>query len=127
MGTNYYYHHDRPCKECGRFFDETHIGKSSWGWCFALHVTDEIRNLDDWKKLFAVPGSVIQNEECDTIAVEDMLSIITERSGTATLAKLQLLGDVELGPNGLARSIIGRSRCIGHGEGTWDLIIGDFS
>jgi hypothetical protein len=30
------------------------------------------------------------------------------------------------GPNGLLRAAIGGS-CIGHGEGTWDLITGEFS
>ena len=31
------------------------------------------------------------------------------------------------GPNNLYRHTIDGSFCIGHGEGTWDLFVGDFS
>lgn len=49
MGTNYYWHHD-ICGSCGRSDDPIHIGKSSAGWCFALHVDEDIgiKSLDDW-------------------------------------------------------------------------------
>lgn len=40
MGTNYYLHSQDPCEHCGRSYPELHIGKSSAGWVFALHVGD---------------------------------------------------------------------------------------
>src|SRR5450631_1105933 len=54
MGTNYYL--QLPgCDHCNRAGDRLHIGKSSGGWCFALHVgipngTDPHlpANLDQW-------------------------------------------------------------------------------
>ena len=33
----------------------------------------------------------------------------------------------EPGPNGLVRAKINGVHCIGHGEGTWDYITGEFS
>ena len=35
--------------------------------------------------------------------------------------------NAEHGPNGLVRSKIDGHHCIGHGAGTWDLEVGDFS
>ena len=57
MGTNYYLHRPRTneCEHCGRA-DEApplHIGKSSSGWCFSLHV----RRADD-------PEHVLERELC---------------------------------------------------------------
>ena len=37
MGTNYYLS-SKPCSCCGRKDSQRHIGKSSAGWVFALHV-----------------------------------------------------------------------------------------
>jgi len=58
MGTNYYLKRrepQQPCPTCGCTCksdekDDLHIGKSSWGWCFGLHVIPElgINSLDDW-------------------------------------------------------------------------------
>ena len=115
MGTNYFYSPRPPCAECGRHFDELHIGKSSGGWCFALHVIPDegINSLDDWKARFALPGSSIQNEYGDVTTVEEMLSIITERERQGRLP--------------LRHDPVDGRHCIGHGEGTWDLIAGEFS
>ena len=38
MGTNYYLRKN-VCKECGRY-DETHIGKASYGWKFLFDHND---------------------------------------------------------------------------------------
>lgn len=37
------------------------------------------------------------------------------------------MNNAELGPNNLLRHKIDGQFCIGHGEGTWDYCIGDFS
>jgi len=61
MGTNYYLYPASPCKACGRSYEAKHIGKSSAGWCFLLHVIPEegINDLEDWKKLWYQPEAEI--------------------------------------------------------------------
>ena len=127
MGTNYYLH-ESCCPHCGRAESVTHIGKSSAGWCFRLHVTGDLKSLDDWKLVFAREGNRIENEYGHSVSVEEMLRIITERKwegGRDTV--FHRMNSSEDGPNGLARSRVDGWRCVGHGEGTWDLIGGDFS
>lgn len=70
MGTNYYW-----TEEGG---DRVHIGKSSVGWCFGLHVTDDIQSLDDWKVQWTRPGR-IEDEYSKRLSSTEMLVIITER------------------------------------------------
>ncbi len=123
MGTNYNWYpaNDSPV---------LHIGKSSGGWCFSLHVTAEITSLEDWKRVFLFPGH-IESEYVERIPVPEMLHIITERRlahpiTDAELCDHQRHGDVIRGPNGLLRHGINQW-CCGHGPGTWDLMPGDFS
>lgn len=113
MGTNYYFHPGPACECCGRAPQATHIGKSSAGWNFAVHVlpAQGINSLDDWRKMFTRPGSYILDEYGTKITEEEMLLIITNRTH-----KL-----------GLQRSGIDGWHCVGHGEGTWDYFAGDFS
>lgn len=112
MGTNYYLHPKPDCECCGRPLEPLHIGKSSGGWCFALHVDPDkgINTLDDWRKLWAYPGTLIRNEYGDTVHVEDMERIITNRTWQGDFPQRHTDG-----------------HCIGHGEGTWDYITGEFS
>ena len=114
MGTNYYLHEKPDCKCCGRPFEPRHIGKSSGGWCFSLHVypEDNIHTLDDWRGLWSMPGAFIRNEEGERIPIADMELIVTVRLWRGELPR--------------RNSIDGR-HCIGHGPGTWDYIIGEFS
>ena len=130
MGTNYYLKGGK-CPHCGRFDTELHIGKSSGGWCFSLHVyPDEgINTLEDWKRQFEKPDQVILNEYGDEIPAVAMLEEITNRENK----KGRQWTDGELyrnhavrGPRGLVRHQID-GFCIGHGEGTWDYIVGEFS
>ena len=125
MGIDYYLKIDDLCPHCGHVTgtDEMHIGKSSAGWTFALHVYPEMRitDLEDWKPL--LEGNEIIDEYGNTIAYTEMLRIITDRSG-APGSSLRPACAVE-GPNGLWRSRIDGIHCIGHGEGTWDLHVGD--
>lgn len=157
MGTNYYFRPDSPLNASIRILEEynennihakalellreareaeeIHIGKSSGGWCFSLHVTDTIRSLEDWKSTWA-EGGVIRDEYNVEYTPEEMLQVITGRSRPEPVKALDpyyksvedLLekNHAELGPNNLLRHKIG-PHCCGHGDGTWDLIEGEFS
>lgn len=132
MGTNYYLLKD-TCQHCGKPDEKIHIGKSSCGWCFALRVTDDIKNLSDWKKLFR-NHSIIDEYGCN-VSTDRMMEIITCRHSNNTdhgpfydtWEEFHIRNNSEPGPNNLVRSKIDGSHCVGHGDGTWDLITGEFS
>jgi len=144
MGTNYYLHED-VCEHCGRGGKKTHIGKSSWGWCFSLHVQDEpwrdpedtIKSLEDWKWRLDRPKTVVRDEYGDTVSRDEMIEIITERTGNVTkeyvekynesIRGLMFQTPVTFHPNGLMRHGVDGSHCVGNGEGPWDLCRGEFS
>jgi hypothetical protein len=144
MGTNYYWHPAGYCDACDRpKGDGVHIGKSSGGWVFALHVYPDdvfheelpretrITSLDDWRALFDRPGSVIVNEYGDRVTAADMVKTITERSWDGWSPHRRPgrtnAATGATGPNGLRRSAIDGFHTIGHGEGAWDLCVGEFS
>ena len=134
MGTNYYLYEKPSCKECGRPYEAKHIGKSSAGWCFSLHVIPEegINDLEDWKKLWNRRGAEIGDEYGHNLTISEMLSIITKRSRIAKHDEsAQWYRDNEAIPDpsglGLVRQRIDGKFCIGHGKGTWDLLVGEFS
>lgn len=135
MGTNYYFD-DQPCKECGRSDGRRHIGKSSYGWCFALHVypEDNLNTLEDWMTLLRATvgkgtGKLVDEYE-RPVTIAELYAEITERShpnaapDTATFHQENFS---EPGPRNLLRHQIVPDHCIGHGPGTWDLLVGDFS
>jgi len=137
MGCNYYLQAEPPCPTCGRADDErVHIGKSSAGWYFALHVIPElgINTLDDWRNLWSAPGAIIRNEYGDVMSISDMELIITvrrgvlpkDRRGWAIEDELHRVNHSEWGDNYLLRSRLGKG-CVGHGEGPWSYFTGDFS
>ena len=112
MGTNFYLE-SKPCECCGRADEPLHIGKSSAGWAFALHVYPEkgINNLYDWRKILKETNGKIVNEYGDEKTYDEMIDDITNRSH----------------PRGLQHSLVDGRHCIGNGEGTYDYIIGEFS
>ena len=135
MGRNFYFKRTL-CKWCGNS-DYKHIGKSSAGWNFSLHVyPDEgINDLQDWidlwNKTWREEGlePFIQDEYGSPITVEEILKIITERSWAGKKTDPRYFDQyTERDPNSelLRRKIDGFS-CIGHGSGPWDLLISDFS
>lgn len=131
MGTNYYLAEKPPCACCGRSFDRLHIGKSSAGWCFSLHVLpdDGINDLPDWQARWSQPGATIWNEYGEQISADDMLKTIAERKygGISPPDEAWLVRNgAERSPSNLARNGIG-GHCIGHGASTYDLIRGEFS
>lgn len=132
MGTNYYLYPKLPCPHCSREYPELHIGKSSGGWCFSLHVIPEerINDLPDWEKRLSAPDAIIKNEYGDVVTTKEMMKIITGRRWTRNAhSNNEWLekNHAERGPNNLFRSRIDGRHCIGHGAGTWDLITGEFS
>lgn len=143
MGTNYYLKREpNVCPACHHDSGPPalHIGKSSGGWCFSLHVEpsdpDHPHDLDEWRKLFKTPGSLIEDEYGEQLTSDKMLQIITERSrpvheekpyGYSSWEEFHRRNRSVPGPNGLVRHSADGGHCVGHGSGTWDLITGYFS
>jgi len=123
MGTNYYLHQKTKsrCPTCGHDPEDEplHIGKSSFGWRFSLHVIPEknIKDLYDWKREWSKEDVYIQNEYKEVISPEKMLSIITERGDGLYCHK----------GNDLAYHTVDGRHCIGWGDGPYDYIVGEFS
>lgn len=129
MGTNFYLKvkdPPGPCHACGHTPAQPksiHIGKSSAGWCFSLHVYPEDleqvtdqgpprpQSLEDWRVRFEGPKFMIEDEYDNPITAKEMMSIITERA------------------QGLRRHPVHDGHCLGPGpdDATYDLIIGWFS
>lgn len=113
MSTNYYW--ISPVDYMHGDFDDcrsVHIGASSHGWCFALHVIPErgIHDLPDWQALFDIPGSFIVDEYGSVISADDLVNkVVLNRGGT------------------VQRHTIDGRYCIAHGKGTYDLFVGEFS
>jgi hypothetical protein len=136
MGTNYYWHRadTNKCECCGRSdkYSPVHIGASFAGWCFMLHVSKGEQfppsSFEDWKDLFYWDSSHIEDEYGNHVSAEDMIREIENRSCTYSRDKFNYtLNDAEPGPGNLVRCKVNGWHCIGHGEGTWDYIVGDFS
>ena len=146
MGTNYYVRipGENPCAHCGRSDNdrELHIGKSSAGWCFSLHVMEDDEDGDlnswgDWQRLLAAPGVQIRDEYNRRIDLEQLRAIVEDRSwckmgdsppdGYKSEAEFHRLNHSQPGPNNLLRYKVDGQHCVGHGEGTWDYIAGEFS
>ena len=140
MGTNYYWESQPPCPTCARPYEGKHIGKSSAGWCFSLHVypDDNIKDLADWQRLWQ-EGRIV-NEYDEEISADRMYEIVANRSwkrdlsqpphpvhGCTTWNEFLYRNHATFGPNGLLRHAIDGTYCIGNGNGTWDLIVGEFS
>lgn len=138
MGTNYYIQRG-ICEHCGRGDQDLHIGKSSGGWVFALNTHPElgIESLDDWRREWS-RGTII-NEYGDTLTAEEMERVIANRQPVRPrdwsavpfgyhsmedfLAHNHALPD----PTGLLRHMVDGRHCIAHGDGTYDLMRGEFS
>ena len=133
MGTNYYLEEKAPCQSCGRGFERKHIGKSSGGWVFALHVEPDngIHDLPDWVALWSAPGARIFDEYGKQLTPDEMLLKIVGRIGSTPRANFtqQWLTEngAEPGPFGLARSRVSGLGCMAHGAGTYDLHDREFS
>lgn len=125
MSTNYYWQWDSPRRE------NLHIGQSSAGWTFSLHVIPDagLIDLDKWTELFGSGKGRILTDSGKVVSTKEMLGVITDRSWPLRerTAKFYAENYAEPGPNGLVRFVVDGVRCVGHGSGTWDLMAGDFS
>lgn len=152
MGTNHYFIRGgtEPCPTCGHAEppEKLHIGKSSAGWCYSLQVLPDegLNSLSDWLVLFNSGTAKIEDEYGAPLEPWEMVKIITKRGSLKEWDhdrwwNYSILGRPSpysseadfhnrnyslRGPNGLLRRRIDQ-HCVGHGEGTWDLIPGDFS
>lgn len=153
MGTNYYLK-TAACECCGLHDERNtmHIGKSSGGWCFSLHVgyhlndsddAPQANNLEDWQALWNREGWVIIDEYGRQHTTEEILDTITNRSRESTKDSIEWgkgwyssyssfddylrKNHAVEGPNNLLRHQIDGRHCVGHGPGTYDYIMGVFS
>ena len=134
MGTNYYWtakECEAPCEHCAGA-EELHIGKSSGGWVFALHIYPSrgIFDLSDWAKLWTT--GIIKDEYGRVTTSTAMKIVIEDRSwdrGELHVQTKQFLSDnyAVLGPKGLLRADSNRRSGVHPGKGTWDCHEGDFS
>lgn len=146
VGTNYYLYTKPDCPTCKQHTDNEpkHIGKSSGGWCFSLHVIPEekINDLGDWVELWSQPGAFILDEYGGPITKISMMDTITNRKwdrkkpfdgpppdGYNLWNDFHNRNHSEPGPHGLLRHRVEPDKryCLGQGAGTWDLIPGEFS
>ncbi len=132
MGTNYYLE-EVVCPHCNKADKSTHIGKSSFGWCFSLHVypLDGLATWAAWKERIVFGEGRIVDEYGTVIMTQDFFDVVEKRKGRgADLRKFTQkdyeMNHAEEGPNGLLRHILGK-HCISHGEGPWDCIDCEFS
>lgn len=83
MGTNYYLE-GGACGHCGQPLPDAprlHIGKSSMGWAFTLHIIPEdgINNLFDWIERWERPNARIVDEYGRAVTPYDMLKTVVKR------------------------------------------------
>jgi len=146
MGTNYYLHKGKqPCTCCNLSSDRdpTHIGKSSYGWTFALHVLPElgITSLESWLKFIEKDGpNTIFNEYGEIVSIDEFKDIVLKRGNgnycmsnddadkrrTHEYGKPVIYHPVQ---STLRRHNVDGEFCVGHGpdDATYDLIRGHFS
>ena len=155
MGTNYYLVYNEKvtnkcpcCEQEITKYKELHLGKSSNGWTFALHVYPE-QGIHTWGDvLYEIlqatgKGGWIKDNYGTEVEIDMFVDVVTERSGPYTLehsiaiatayntwykdvADYLKLNDAAAGPNILLRHKIGNG-CIGLGDGTYDYLVGEFS
>ena len=133
MGTNYYlvkgehYPESDPAHPLSGILKpgtggplKIHIGKSSGGWCFSLHVYPDhgIHTLADWKNFAKkmISEGWRAEDEYYFAHTPDQLWDIVERVGWKRPADQKF-----------RRHEILDGYCVGNGEGLYDYVIGEFS
>jgi hypothetical protein len=153
MSTNFYLQKG-ACSHCGHTPEATHLGLSSGGWCFGLHVypecgihdlADVVRWLKDklgYLKQPAQDWPKIVDENGQVHTLGSFLETVTKRESVRRIKEgwdgewwgswyqsEQHFHDTNhslRGPSGLLRHRVDGVRILGHGAGTWDLVVGEF-
>ena len=136
MGTNYFLH-SQQCLHCGiEQKDKMHLGKSSPGWCFGLHVYPELE-LNDWFDIWSYISFCVEEQDYEikdeygeTILPEVFFAIVWDRhSKQSHDAEWFCMNHAQPGPFGLARHLMDGEHCIGHGGLNMpiDYMVGEFS
>ena len=139
MGTNYYSvtKRYRDLERDGDLRYETlgtqeklHIGKSSAGWHFGLHVFPEtgIHDIEGWVPYLLCSDRVIVDEYGEELTYEKLINVITQRGREEPCNwsdDMLYRNFAERGLNNLVRRKIGYG-CVSRGQGTWDCITGSF-
>ena len=138
MGTNYYLKtkeilNDRFARVLNinrPVIDESHIGKSSCGWCFAVHVipNSKFNTWNNWKKYIRKNKKLVIYDEYNRILTfKELINIVENRHSNTTRPDAFLhFNHATIGPNNMLRHELGLN-CISHGSGTWDHLVGEFS
>jgi len=137
MSTNYFARWDvgtfkeedplTPIVTKVHIYKELHIGKSSWGWCFSLHYIPSLKltSWEEWKKF--LEDKEIYNEDEEIVSLEYLEAQVTERQGSykrnEEYKEAIKSNKAARGPNRLLRHVIDGKLCVGHGDGTYDLLI----
>lgn len=106
MGTNYYvYLNDKVNSDQ----EPLHIGKSSGGLAFALHyIPKKAENWIQWLRILKANEHRIYDEYGRRVSFNDMINLVTKRT---------IRHRVE----------VDGFHCVKNGEGSWDMITGEFS
>lgn len=76
MGTNYYLEKDFcPC--CGKAREYVHLGKSSCGWKFLFHKTEEVYDYDSFCKF--IRNGIIYDEYGSKHSIDYLLNLINNK------------------------------------------------
>jgi len=79
MGTNYYAH-TNFCSHCERY-DEIHIGKSSFGWKFAIEIHEfYYKSLKEFEEFIQKEDVEIWNSYGDKITPEEVFKMIDAKA-----------------------------------------------
>lgn len=133
MSTNFYLSPPQcPC--CGHQAASIHLGKSSVGWTFGLHVRPE-ENINNWQDII----NLIKEKQADYWSIRDeygesysfaqFVDVVCNRTTPRKIPKDSewlVMNYAQPGPNNLIRRQLGKY-CIGHGDGTYDYLVGEFS
>ena len=145
MGTNYYAEQTHLVEPATTL----HLGKSSAGWCFALHIypdmgissyADMIAMLERCSVL-GIHEWQIKDEYGRNISISEFKGVVANRNGGPKPLRLSFQksgwyssfkdfldkNSAQEGPFNLLRANIDGELCVGHGDGTFDYFVHDFS
>ncbi len=79
MGTNFYVRIN-PCKTCGESKEVIHIGKSSMGWTFTFHATDEITSYKQWLEVLSNKDVKIFDEYDREVSLKSFKELVESKT-----------------------------------------------